>query len=87
MTQEQNTGTVTVLNAELGYGFVMASDGKQIFFSRESKFSDGLQFEDVAIGDDLAVVSIETERGPFAQEVTRKPYRTKSKRQEKSAEA
>jgi cold shock CspA family protein len=64
-----NTGKITKINSELGYGFVQVAKIGDVFFSSETRFS-GTTFESLKVHDSVQLSVIETERGPFAESLS-----------------
>jgi cold shock CspA family protein len=63
----QISGTITKLNDELKYGFIKVPKLGDVFFSEESKFTEGLIFDGLKVGQKLQIEMIKTERGMFAK--------------------
>jgi cold shock CspA family protein/ribosome-associated translation inhibitor RaiA len=61
-------GRVTRLEPELDYGFLEASDGREIYFHRNSVLEAG--FDKLEVGAEVRFVEEEGERGPQASTVT-----------------
>lgn len=64
-----NTGKITKINSELGYGFVQVAKIGDVFFSSETRFS-GTNFASLKVHDSVQLSVIETERGPFAESMS-----------------
>lgn len=62
-------GTIKTLNAERGFGFIRATDGKEYFFHRSGL--DGISVHDLAEGDPVTFEEEASERGPRATKITR----------------
>lgn len=67
--QTPEHGKVRILFPDRGYGFIDASDGREIYFHRNS-VAEG-SFEDLTRGDDVRFVSVadESAKGPQASTV------------------
>ncbi len=62
-------GKVKWFNAEKGYGFIVAEDGKDIFVHFSSIVSDG--YKTLNEGEEVTFEVVEGERGQLAKEVKR----------------
>lgn len=63
----QLDGTIVRLFSHDGYGFIEASDGREIYFAQNSLV--GLEFGDLQVGTAVHFVEVETEQGPQASTV------------------
>ncbi len=62
-------GTIKTLN-ERGFGFISREgEAKDLFF--HSKELNGVQFDDLKVGDNVTFEVIDTEKGPAAKNVAR----------------
>ena len=64
-----STGTVKFFNAEKGYGFIKAEDGKEIFIHYSAIQSDG--YKTLEEGQKVQFEIVEGNRGPQAANVNR----------------
>ncbi len=62
-------GKVKWFNAEKGYGFIVAEDGKDIFVHFSSIVADG--YKSLNEGEEVTFEVVEGERGQLAKEVKR----------------
>lgn len=62
-------GKVKWFNAEKGYGFIVAEDGKDIFVHFSSIVADG--YKSLNEGEEVTFEVVEGERGKLAKEVKR----------------
>ena len=62
-------GKVKWFNAEKGYGFIVAEDGKDIFVHFSSIIADG--YKSLNEGEEVTFEVVEGERGQLAKEVKR----------------
>lgn len=60
----QKTGTVMRLFPENDHGFIESSDGREIYFHRNSVVGDG--FDSLAVGDQIRYVEEDDDLGPQA---------------------
>jgi cold shock CspA family protein len=58
-------GKITKKNDDLSYGFVNVPKLGDIFFSKDTSFSN-TSFEDIIIGQKVKITAVETPRGLFA---------------------
>lgn len=58
-------GKITTKNDDLSYGFVSVPKFGDIFFSKDTTFSD-TTFDDVCIDQKVKITAVETARGLFA---------------------
>jgi SHS2 domain-containing protein/cold shock CspA family protein len=65
--EDQPIGTVTRLDASGEFGFLEATDGREIYFHRNSVLDDG--FDRLAVGTHVAFAEEEGEKGPQASTV------------------
>ena len=63
-----STGTVKFFNAEKGYGFIKAEDGKEIFIHYSAIQSDG--YKTLEEGQKFQFEFVEGIRGPHAANVS-----------------
>ena len=63
-----STGTVKFFNAEKGYGFIKAEDGKKIFIHFSAIQSDG--YKTLEEGQKVQFEIVEGNRGPQAANVS-----------------
>ena len=63
-----STGTVKFFNAEKGYGFIKAEDGKEIFIHYSAIQSDG--YKTLEEGQKVQFEIVEGNRGPQAAHVS-----------------
>ena len=63
-----STGTVKFFNAEKGYGFIKAEDGKEIFIHYSAIQSDG--YKTLEEGQKVQFEIVEGTRGPQAANVS-----------------
>ena len=63
-----STGTVKFFNAEKGYGFIKAEDGKEIFIHYSAIQSDG--YKTLEEGQKVQFEIVEGHRGPQAANVS-----------------
>lgn len=63
-----STGTVKFFNAEKGYGFIKAEDGKEIFIHYSAIQSDG--YKTLEEGQKVQFEIVEGNRGPQAANVS-----------------
>ena len=63
-----STGTVKFFNAETGYGFIKAEDGKEIFIHYSAIQSDG--YKTLEEGQKVQFEIVEGNRGPQAANVS-----------------
>ena len=63
-----STGTVKFYNAEKGYGFIKAEDGKEIFIHYSAIQSDG--YKTLEEGQKVQFEIVEGNRGPQAANVS-----------------
>lgn len=61
-------GEVTLLETELGYGYMRADDGREVYFQRDALTSD--DWARVAKGTRLRFREMTGEKGPYATAVT-----------------
>lgn len=61
-------GEVVELEPELGYGWLRADDGREVYFERDSLVHG--QWERIALGDRLRFREMEGDKGPFAADVS-----------------
>lgn len=61
-------GTVSKVFAERGYGFIGTSDGREVYFHRNSVLGSG--FDEVKIGDRVRFAEEQGAEGPQASSVT-----------------
>ena len=61
-------GEVTLLEPELGYGYVRGDDGREVYFQRDSLTSD--DWDQLAHGSRLRFREMQGEKGPFATAIT-----------------
>ena len=61
-------GTIAKLFAERGYGFIGTTDGREVYFHRNSVLGDA--FDDVKIGDRVRFAEEQGAEGPQASSVT-----------------
>ena len=64
------TGTVKFFNTEKGFGFIVNSDGKDVFFHYSQLKMDG--FKTIEENADVEFDQVETDRGLQAQNIYRK---------------
>ncbi|WP_137701210.1 HPF/RaiA family ribosome-associated protein [Marimonas lutisalis] len=62
-------GEVTLIEAELGYGYMRADDGREVYFQRDSLTSEG-DWEKIEKGTQMRFRERQGEKGPFATGVT-----------------
>lgn len=62
-------GKITLIEPELGYGYLRADDGREVYFQRDSLTSD--IWNDLESGERLKFREQDGEKGPFAVGVTR----------------
>jgi cold shock protein len=60
-------GTIKKLNRDRGFGFIRASDGRELFFHRSSL--QGLNFEDLKEGQNVQFEVERGDKGPRAANV------------------
>lgn len=65
---EAETGVILRLMPEDGYGFLESSDGREIYFHRNSVVEPG--FDSLALGERVSFAEEEGEQGPQASRVT-----------------
>ena len=65
---KMSTGTVKFFNAEKGYGFIKAEDGKEIFIHYSAIQSDG--YKTLEEGQKVQFEIVEGNRGPQAANVS-----------------
>lgn len=58
-------GKITKKNDDLNYGFVNVPKLGDIFFSKDTSFTN-TSFEDIIIGQKVKITAVETPRGLFA---------------------
>lgn len=58
-------GKITKKNDDLSYGFVNVPKLGDIFFSKDTSFTN-TSFEDIIIGQKVKIMAVETPRGLFA---------------------
>jgi len=58
-------GKITKKNDDLSYGFVSVPKLGDIFFSKDTSFSN-TSFDDITIGQKVKITAVETSRGLFA---------------------
>jgi len=58
-------GKITKKNDDLSYGFVSVPKLGDIFFSKDTSFSN-TSFADISIGQKVKITAVETARGLFA---------------------
>lgn len=58
-------GKITSKNTDLKYGFVNVPKLGDIFFSKDTKFSN-INFDDLKVGQKVQITAAETPRGLFA---------------------
>lgn len=63
-----NTGKVKWFNAEKGYGFIIGTDGKDIFVHYSAINSDG--YKTLEEGQTVTYDVVQRDRGPQASSVT-----------------
>ena len=68
-----STGTVKFFNAEKGYGFIKAEDGKEIFIHYSAIQSDG--YKTLEEGQKVQFEIVEGNRGPQAANVDKEKRR------------
>ncbi|KFE33892.1 HPF/RaiA family ribosome-associated protein [Thioclava atlantica] len=61
-------GEVTLLERELGYGYLRADDGREVYFQRDGLTADF--WDELETGSRLRFREMEGEKGPFAASVT-----------------
>ncbi len=61
------TGKVKWFNAEKGYGFIVAEDGKEVFVHFSAIIADG--YKTLNEGDEVTFEVVDGERGPLAKDV------------------
>lgn len=61
-------GAVSQLEAELGYGYIRADDGREVYFQRDGLTSDN--WDAIAAGTRVRFREMDGEKGPFAAAVT-----------------
>lgn len=61
-------GEITAIEPELGYGYVRADDGREVYFQRDGLTSD--DWDRLGTGTRLRFREMEGEKGPFATGVT-----------------
>ncbi|SDJ07661.1 HPF/RaiA family ribosome-associated protein [Aliiruegeria lutimaris] len=61
-------GEVTLLERELGYGYLHADDGKEVYFQRDALSSE--DWSRLEKGSQIRFRAFEGEKGPFAAAVT-----------------
>ncbi|MGJ8561797.1 MAG: HPF/RaiA family ribosome-associated protein [Litorimonas sp.] len=62
-------GKITLIEPELGYGYLRADDGREVYFQRDSLTSD--IWNDLENGERMKFREQDGEKGPFAVGVTR----------------
>ena len=62
-------GKVKMFNQEKGYGFIKNEDGQDIFFHFSQLVMEG--FKTIENDSDVEFESVETERGPQAQNIVK----------------
>ena len=62
-------GKVKKFNKEKGFGFIVTSDGKEVFFHYSQLKMDG--FKNIEEGAEVEFDQVETDRGLQAQNVTK----------------
>lgn len=67
-------GKITTKNDDLNYGFVNVPKLGDIFFSKDTKFSN-TSFNDLQIGQKVQITATETPRGLFATNFQLAPER------------
>jgi len=67
--EPQSIGTVTKLDGDAGFGFLESTDGREIYFHRNSVLEDG--FSKLKIGIRVAFNEEEGEKGPQASTARR----------------
>lgn len=76
-------GTVKRIMRERGFGFILAEDGREIFFHR-TELQD-IEFDDIGEGDQLEFTIVKGKKGPQAIGV-KKPSGQETSDQETSSE-
>lgn len=61
-------GTITEIEPELGYGYLRADDGKEVYFQRDQLLS--CPWEDLAKGARLKFREMQGEKGPYATAIS-----------------
>ena len=69
-------GKITTKNDDLNYGFVNVPKLGDIFFSKDTEFSN-INFNDLQVGQKVQITAVETPRGLFATNFQLAPERTK----------
>lgn len=62
-------GVISLIEPELGYGYVRADDGREVYFQRDGFTTD--VWDDLKTGDRLRFREEQGEKGPFAVSVSR----------------
>ena len=62
-------GEITLIEPELGYGYLSADDGREVYFQRDALTSD--VWDDLKLGGRLKFREQDGEKGPFAVGVSR----------------
>ena len=60
-------GTVKRIMRERGFGFILAEDGKEIFFHRSEL--QNVDFDELGEGDHLEFTVVKGEKGPQATDI------------------
>lgn len=63
------TGTISAVVADKGYGFIQVGHGYQDVFFHAKSLDDGLQFNDQLLQLRVAFDVVDSERGPRARNV------------------
>ena len=64
-------GEIVELEPELGYGFVRADDGREVYFQKDGLLTGA--WDDLEIGARLRFRELDGEKGPFAVDVAPSP--------------
>jgi cold shock CspA family protein len=64
-------GEIVELEPELGYGFVRADDGREVYFQKDGLVSGA--WDDLGLGSRLRFRELDGEKGPFAVDVAPAP--------------
>ncbi len=64
-------GEIVELEPELGYGFVRADDGREVYFQKDGLLTGA--WDDLEIGTRLRFRELDGEKGPFAVDVALSP--------------